>query len=139
MVILMELKIVNAYRDEEQKKELMDINKQIECRINEILTNQYNVKNGYEDGVYLIYKTPVYYSSSKLKNILRYVIYQIDFLIQDILNSNKYFIMQFTVKDNKIFINAYSLKQVKKFQSNLDMWFNSMDMVEVIITKQYFD
>lgn len=127
--------MVNVYS--EQQQHLMYVNKQIKDRIDTVLSKQYNIKNGPTTGAYIMYKSPVYYSDNKWKNIIKYIIYQLDFLIQDIIDSRKYYIMKFKVDDNKVIVNAYSPKQVQKFQGNLDMWFNSLEDVQVIIQKQY--
>lgn len=131
----MEINIVSKSKEESDKA---FVNRQIKDRIDTYISYNYNVKLGMGINTYIIYKKPVY-GKNNIKNIITYIIYHIDFLIKDLINSDKYRIITLSIDGNEIIANAKNPNEAKTHQFNLEHWFNSIDNIKIIIQKQYYD
>lgn len=131
----MKINIVSKSKEESDKA---FVNRQIKDRIYTELSDSYNIKNGMDKDTYIVYKKPIY-TENKLKNIITCIIYHIDFLIKDLLNSDKYRVITLSIDGDEIIANARNPNEVKTHQFNLEHWFNSIDNVKITIQKQYYD
>lgn len=130
----MEIEHIRKY--DEEKSHLAFVHDQIINRIDNVLTKQYNV-NYITDSMYFIYKKPIY-SNNIIYSIIQHIVYNIDFLIQDVLKSNKYYITSFIVKNNKIELSVNSQAESKIMENNLQFWFNGIDDVKGNIVHLYY-
>ncbi len=135
MVIIVKINVVDVYNSNESNK--MYINKQIKDRLDNEIKKYYDVCYCDDDETIVkIYSKPNYTGNLfSLNNILKFIIYQVGIPI----SPNKYLVIKFIIDGNKITVDASNPNEVTTYQFNLNHWFNSIDGVEVIINKQYYE
>ena len=126
---------INIISKSEEESEKAFVNRQIKDRIDTYISYNYNVKHGVNDNTYIIYKKPVY-GKNKIKNIITYIIYNINFIKG---YSNKHWIMTFKVDNDEIKINARNPNEVRLYKGKLELLFNSIDNIKITIVKKYYD
>jgi hypothetical protein len=130
MVIIVKINVVDVYNSNESNK--MYINKQIKDRLDNEIKKYYDVCYCDDDvTIVKLYRKPNYTGNLfSLNNILKFIIYQVGITI----TPKKYFVIQFIINGNKIIMNASNPNEITTHKL-----FNSIDGVEVIINKQYYE